>query len=74
MNVALTRENDPKPLGEKGLRPCCAPWLISRPCGKQSFPRSCAGCPRSLSLIPIMLFFTFAQKYLIRGIATTGLK
>ena len=27
-----------------------------------------------LSLIPIMLFFTFAQKYLIRGIATTGLK
>ena len=27
-----------------------------------------------LSLIPIMLFFGFAQKYLIRGIATTGLK
>ena len=27
-----------------------------------------------LSLIPIMLFFAFAQKYLIRGIATTGLK
>ena len=27
-----------------------------------------------LSLIPILLFFAFAQKYLIRGIATTGLK
>ena len=27
-----------------------------------------------LSLIPIMLFFAFAQKYLIRGMATTGLK
>ena len=27
-----------------------------------------------LSLIPIMVFFAFAQKYLIRGIATTGLK
>nr|WP_232847911.1 carbohydrate ABC transporter permease [Occultella kanbiaonis] len=27
-----------------------------------------------LSLIPIMLFFAFAQKYLIRGITTTGLK
>jgi multiple sugar transport system permease protein len=27
-----------------------------------------------LSLLPILLFFAFAQKYLIRGIATTGLK
>jgi multiple sugar transport system permease protein len=27
-----------------------------------------------LSLIPILIFFTVAQKYLIRGIATTGLK
>jgi multiple sugar transport system permease protein len=27
-----------------------------------------------LSLVPILLFFTFAQKYLIRGITTTGLK
>src|SRR5690606_1644028 len=27
-----------------------------------------------LSLVPILLFFAFAQKYLIRGIATTGLK
>lgn len=27
-----------------------------------------------ISLIPILLFFAFAQKYLIRGIATTGLK
>ncbi len=27
-----------------------------------------------LSLVPIVLFFTFAQKYLIRGITTTGLK
>ena len=27
-----------------------------------------------LSLIPIMLFFGFAQKYLTRGMATTGLK
>jgi len=27
-----------------------------------------------LSLVPIMLFFAFAQKYLVRGIATTGLK
>ena len=27
-----------------------------------------------LSLIPILLFFAFAQKYLIRGISTTGLK
>nr|WP_216852985.1 carbohydrate ABC transporter permease [Phytoactinopolyspora halotolerans] len=27
-----------------------------------------------LSLIPVMLFFVFAQRYLIRGIATTGLK
>lgn len=27
-----------------------------------------------LSLVPILCFFAFAQKYLIRGIATTGLK
>jgi multiple sugar transport system permease protein len=27
-----------------------------------------------LALLPILLFFAFAQKYLIRGIATTGLK
>lgn len=27
-----------------------------------------------LSLIPLLLFFAFAQKHLIRGIATTGLK
>jgi multiple sugar transport system permease protein len=27
-----------------------------------------------LSLVPILIFFTVAQKYLIRGIATTGLK
>ena len=27
-----------------------------------------------LSLVPILLFFTFAQKYLIRGITTSGLK
>ena len=27
-----------------------------------------------LSLLPILLFFAFAQKYLIQGIATTGLK
>jgi multiple sugar transport system permease protein len=27
-----------------------------------------------LSLVPILIFFVIAQKYLIRGIATTGLK
>ncbi|WP_232821695.1 ABC transporter permease family protein [Desertihabitans aurantiacus] len=27
-----------------------------------------------LSLVPIPAFFAFAQKYLIRGISTTGLK
>jgi multiple sugar transport system permease protein len=27
-----------------------------------------------LSLVPILIFFAVAQKYLIRGIATTGLK
>jgi multiple sugar transport system permease protein len=27
-----------------------------------------------LSLLPILVFFVTAQKYLIRGISTTGLK